>query len=284
MADDFEWVERDDLIVRVSAAVSLPVPVVTEIVDVLDGCVTDAIDGNDTVDYPGLGLLDGRDDHTAERRTVRLLDLVPRLPGVAGRACRWCVGSVGARLDHRSGGQCGRHRASARCRSVSDNPDAVAVLDAVERRGFIDHLRGLRRRVWLVQVNPDKFDVVASIAKEGLLPDTWSVGRYLDRIQPGDVVVFWVSGRDAGVYAIGEVCSVPFDGTVNPEHAIDPNPGWRHFIEIDLYLDLFDGPVLRSDLMTDPRFAGQSIIRVPRAANPHGLDRDALEAILDRLD
>src|SRR5690606_13608013 len=116
----------------------------------------------------------------------------------------------------------------------------------------------------------------------GELPWSWSVSRYLDQIGEGDRVVFWLAGEQSGVYAIGEVLGPPESGQVNADHVDGEAPHrWEWFVPIALDLDLFDEPIPRSELRTDPRFADQPIIRAPWAANPHPLSHDALLAILD---
>ena len=115
------------------------------------------------------------------------------------------------------------------------------------------------------------------------LPSSWSVSRFHDRIQPGDSVVFWVAGKAAGVYALGEIASEPFRETVEREHAVDPNASWTDFVEIDLYVDLFDDPcpAPTSRATRDSRTSPSS--RSPRPRIPTSSIRTAFEAILDRV-
>ena len=66
-----------------------------------------------------------------------------------------------------------------------------------------------------------------------------------------------------------------------PGSGAGPSPVIR--ASLDLFLDLFDRPVKRTVLKADPRFAGESILRQPFAANPHRLSPIAFDAILERV-
>ena len=285
---DHQWrrIERDDVIREVAEAFSMSVASVTEVVDALDDRIIEALDEGKAVDFPGLGPLDGRDDERESAcgppATVTFLDLASEVAdqrGIAAPSARSVVGEVIKVIE-----------AAAEAGDVVHipvmglfGPDfAMEIIDAEDRLEAVQRLRDSRRQVWLVQANPAKFDLFAAI-EQGGPPENWSVNRYLDRIKPGDRIVFWVSGAKGGVYGIGEVTSEPYDGRVNDEFAIDPNANWTTYVDFELYLDLFNDPILRSDLKSDVRFAGQTIIRIPAAANPHQIDNDAFDAILERL-
>ncbi|MCB0966073.1 MAG: EVE domain-containing protein [Ilumatobacter sp.] len=154
-----------------------------------------------------------------------------------------------------------------------------------DQQELVDEYRKHPTTTWVLQCNPAKWDVFGFIDETGELPTSWSISRNLDQIAEGDRVVFWLSGRDAGVYAIGDVLEAPRLGHVDSDHlGDDADHVWEWFVPIALDLDLFDTPVLRSDLKHDPRFADEPIIRVPWAANPHPLSTEAFGAILDRID
>ena len=65
---------------------------------------------------------------------------------------------------------------------------------------------------WLFQAKPEIYDLIEElknieIGDEGF----WDVTRYKDEIKPSDKVILWVSGKQAGVYALGEVTEKPRD-------------------------------------------------------------------------
>jgi len=146
----------------------------------------------------------------------------------------------------------------------------------------VERLRDAPSTVWLIQCNPKVTDAV-DLRRGGELPTNWTVNIRVDEIQAGDLVVFWLSGKKAGVYALGEITGPAYPGMLNEDDILtDDHPNWDTFVPFDLYLDLFDCPILRADLKADPRFAGESIIVQPWAANAHRVSKPAFQAILER--
>ena len=133
--------------------------------------------------------------------------------------------------------------------------------------------------IWVVQCNPRVTDIFASARTA--LPESWCVKRHAKEIRRGDRVVLWLSGTAAGVYALGEVTADVDLGT-SARQGAGPSPALQ--ATLDLFLNLFDRPVTRTVLKTDPRFAAEPILRQPFAANPHRLSATAFDAILDRVD
>jgi hypothetical protein len=60
---------------------------------------------------------------------------------------------------------------------------------------------------WIFQANPNKYPIRESIAKES--KELWTCNQHTQKIKDGDRVLIWVSGKAAGVYAIGSILSVP---------------------------------------------------------------------------
>ena len=156
----------------------------------------------------------------------------------------------------------------------------------VERENYVldlQRFRHLRTATWVLQCNPKLFDVFAQRGVFGV-PEDWAINRYKDRVEHGDRVVFWVSGPDAGVYALGEVVGEPFEGDVDDLFVLDDDhPHWDTFLPIELYIDLFEQPIKRTELKRNPTFASDPIMSMPWSANPHPMSSEALEILLDRL-
>lgn len=56
---------------------------------------------------------------------------------------------------------------------------------------------------WLFQATPDRYDLIGALHR-GVLR-TWRVRQHGRDIHPGDRVVLWLAGKDAGVYALATV-------------------------------------------------------------------------------
>jgi hypothetical protein len=92
------------------------------------------------------------------------------------------------------------------------------------RRGYqIDSRDQAPYRAWLFQANPRYYDLADRLrrAKVGD-EDVWTVTRYGNVMQAGDPVLLWLSGEQAGIYAVGELLGPPAERTYAPGEA----PPW----------------------------------------------------------
>jgi hypothetical protein len=145
-------------------------------------------------------------------------------------------------------------------------------------------------RAWLFQGNPKVWrihDYLRDNPSEDFQDWSWSCTRYRDLVARGDRAVLWLSGdaRARGVVATGHITGEPYDEISDSPYWTDPANRSRVRSHVPMALDrvFFDAPVLAADLRADPRFALSSILRQPRAANPHPLTQDAWRAIADRI-
>ncbi len=131
----------------------------------------------------------------------------------------------------------------------------------------IEGLRQLTGNAWLFACHPKQLTIDDETFADQI--EDWPVTTYRDHIAFGDPAVFWMTGKDAGVYAVGRVA-----GGVSEQDG-----EWR--CPLELYVDLFEVPVRKAELMADPRFVDAPIVRSPHAASPHLLTVEQLAAILD---
>jgi hypothetical protein len=134
---------------------------------------------------------------------------------------------------------------------------------------------------WLLQCNPDRYDIGN--------PDwltRWSFAHYglPAKLQPGNHLVIWKSGKAAGVYATAKVADgEPYEDQTDTGFKRAEDIG-RLFWSVHLQ----DGqrlgrPVLKPTLKADPRFAGTQILKNPRQANPFTVSDKEWDAIFSRI-
>ncbi|WP_305784686.1 EVE domain-containing protein [Symbioplanes lichenis] len=112
---------------------------------------------------------------------------------------------------------------------------------------------------WLLQTNSKDERVTPGTA-------AWPIRRHRERVEPGDGVVVWRSGRGGGVVAAGVVSGKAGDHTA-----------------IDVTLDRVFPVIGRETLKADERFAGAQVLRAPGGGNPLPVDQPAWEAIEERI-
>ncbi len=91
----------------------------------------------------------------------------------------------------------------------------------------------------------------------------------LDLMAAGQPCLLWLSGRDRpGVHALGTV-----EGPVEED---DGGPA------VPVRFTLLSEPVLRADLLGDPRMRDAEVLRMPAGSNPSWLSAAQFDAVLDR--
>ena len=92
----------------------------------------------------------------------------------------------------------------------------------------------------------------------------------LELMAAGQPCLLWLSGRDRpGVHALGSV-----EGPVEDDEGGPAVP---------VRLTLLPEPVLRADLLGDPRMRDAEVLRMPAGSNPSWLSRAQFDAVLDRV-
>lgn len=139
-------------------------------------------------------------------------------------------------------------------------------------------------RAWILQANPEVWDVWTWWEDQANDLDDWTIARHIEDVKVGDDFALWISGAKAGVYAIGKVTDPP-DGPLHPGggYWVEPpkHDVWAIGLEARRYL--FDSPVLKEDLRQDADFARSLILRMPGSANPIPLEPAEWRAITRRI-
>lgn len=109
---------------------------------------------------------------------------------------------------------------------------------------------------WLFQSNPKYYDLEGALRAGALR--TWSVNQHRERIHPGDRVVLWQTGKDAGIYALATVTTEP-----GQHHDAEDRKYWRKEeepspdalnVRIQVDRNLVDQPFLVDDFDEDEAF------------------------------
>lgn len=63
--------------------------------------------------------------------------------------------------------------------------------------------------VWIFQANPTRYDILNALTDSGVNQYTWQINQHANDIKKGDIALIWMSGKDAGIYAVAEITSSP---------------------------------------------------------------------------
>jgi EVE domain len=121
---------------------------------------------------------------------------------------------------------------------------------------------------WLFQANPKYSQILEAIQQlDGIF---WLVTRYHEEISPGDQVLIWIAGKQAGIYAIAEVAAAPQFMDEPPDIDIWTMPiraKARFYAPVTFQQKLLDAPLLKSVLLYDQILYELEVIRRPHNTN-----------------
>ncbi|WP_290477040.1 MULTISPECIES: EVE domain-containing protein [unclassified Leeuwenhoekiella] len=109
---------------------------------------------------------------------------------------------------------------------------------------------------FIFQSMPERFDL-----REKLIvneKDTWYATRYRNKMQPGDLVFFWMGGdkRFRGIYGWGNITSKPYIKNNWDTYGVDVE-----------YQVKFEKPITSSKIISEPSLSELLIFRAPQATN-----------------
>lgn len=140
------------------------------------------------------------------------------------------------------------------------------------------------RRVWIFQANPQRYDVLNSLADESLNEDVWLVSRYQNLIRPGHIGLIWISGKEGGIYSVIDIISDPQmirDSEQSAKYWISEADKGQLMLRIRFRhrLKLINSPISREELKSVPALQNMEIFRRPIGTN-FKVTNDEWQAIL----
>ena len=125
-------------------------------------------------------------------------------------------------------------------------------------------------KVWIFQANPNKYRIEEALRDKS--EDYWNLRQHAAAVHIGDRVLIWVSGDEAGIYALGTVMTEPAIRADAPEagpYWRPPESGVRPRPRVLVRFDntFLDQPLKKTFLLTDPILQGLRVISFPRATN-----------------
>lgn len=100
---------------------------------------------------------------------------------------------------------------------------------------------------WIFQCNPAEFDFETAIRKN--LLQHWTVAAHKDKIKKGDKVILWLTGSNAGCYALARVTSAPSENVTSPDnHLWKTAPKISMKAGIEITQDLLANPLLWNNI------------------------------------
>ncbi len=100
---------------------------------------------------------------------------------------------------------------------------------------------------WIFQGSPDDYDFETALRNEVLTG--WTVTAHKNKIKSGDKVILWITGQEAGCYALAEVTSEPYTRTASPDDHLWKNDTQSYMVaDIKITHNLVDHPILKKEI------------------------------------
>jgi predicted RNA-binding protein with PUA-like domain len=142
--------------------------------------------------------------------------------------------------------------------------------------------------VWIFQANPARYDILNALLDPTLNEQGWMVNQHRDAIKQGNIALIWMSGREAGIYAVTEVIS-------DPSFMVDPPEEEKYWtnekdkgqsrlrVKIKIVRKLVNSPILREELKNIKELDKLSILRFSQGTN-FPVTRDEWGIIKQKID
>lgn len=126
--------------------------------------------------------------------------------------------------------------------------------------------------VWIFQGNPNRYDILNALSdKEIGNIIHWSVNQYKHKIKKGHIALIWMSGKEAGIYAIARIETDPMPLSESPAERkywiINDDNEVANRVKLVIIRRLINNPILKKELLKIPALSNLSILRQFQGTN-----------------
>jgi len=127
--------------------------------------------------------------------------------------------------------------------------------------------------VWIFQANPQRYDILNALSDKEIDNNKhWLVNQYKSKIKQGHLGLIWMSGKDAGIYAIARIDS-------DPKIMMQYEPEKKYWfdsdecdkkamrVELSIIKRLINKPILKKDILKTRGLETLSILRQWQGTN-----------------
>lgn len=126
--------------------------------------------------------------------------------------------------------------------------------------------------VWIFQANPQKYDILNALSDRNLGNRIhWTVNQYRRKIKKGHLGLIWMSGPDAGIYAITRIETNPSlmkEFSAEKKYWLDSIENEEEIrVEMTILRKFVNNPILKTKLLSISGLENLSIIKRPQGTN-----------------
>jgi len=126
--------------------------------------------------------------------------------------------------------------------------------------------------VWIFQANPNLYDILNSLGDREIGNTIhWLVKQHGGKIHKGHIALIWMSGRDAGIYALTRVESEPAimsESDAERKYWLnDQDQAPKKRVRLTVLRRFVNKPILKTELLQIPTLSRLSILRQFQGTN-----------------
>lgn len=126
-------------------------------------------------------------------------------------------------------------------------------------------------KTWIFQANPQRYDITNALADDEIGNEMhWSVNQYATIISKGHIGIIWLSGNEAGIYAIAEIMTDPKmlnENEAEKKYWTDSadKVGEKLRVKLKIIKNLLKFPLTRETIKNTKELEEMSILKRPWA-------------------
>ena len=125
---------------------------------------------------------------------------------------------------------------------------------------------------WIFQANPSRYDILNALLDPTLNKQSWMVNQHKNDIKEGGIALIWMSGKEAGIYAIVEIVSNPMFLIAPPEEekywTNDEDKGKSRLrVKIKIIKNLVNKPIFREEIRSVDGLKNLRIFKFSQGTN-----------------
>jgi len=154
-----------------------------------------------------------------------------------------------------------------------DEKERISTSDVPSTTPPIKTIKSEEAEAWIFQANPQRYDILNALSDDKVGDIIhWSVNQHKDKIRAGHIGLIWMSGKEAGIYAVASVLTDPAHIAENPAesrywHDSDAEVGAQLRVRLKIEQRLLNYPLFKKKLKETKGLENLSILRFFQGTN-----------------
>jgi hypothetical protein len=144
--------------------------------------------------------------------------------------------------------------------------------------------------IWIFQANPKQYDILKMLDNQDVIKKFhWSIKQHKNIISKNQIGLIWLSGKEAGIYAITEIISNPdyfveSDAEKEYWHDNTEEEGAQLKVKMKLIRNLTNNPIIKETIKKRNGLQNLKILKQPWGKNPFNVTIEEWELIKKLID